>query len=482
MLDAMSKRIDGAYAFLSYWELDISLAIFLSLLKEILLKKDISRNIPKDLIRIYSWIWEIFQKKSHPEKSLQYYLKAYKISWEQDFNIVFNIWVLYKHLWQNEMSNEFIKKASILEKDNPLIADFILKSWETYSEKNKEINYGFEVSENWEKSIYIYLHSVCNFSCCFCDKSTAEYKKQISWKDTSFWEVKSIFESIDILEIKQISIWGNEPLSNKYIDEIMYYLDSLKIPLKLYTSGSEKQKFELLFGLKNLKQVFFPIYSTKKNIHDKIVWREGAFNDLKEMEGILLQHNIAVKYNRLIIKENIWDSDYINKDEGFSLLNPRDEKLYKKNAVQIKEIFAHIFWEKDKDFIVKMLINHSLPLCFMEEYFELLPEQEKDQLIHTIQEIFIIEKQKRINEKNDSYYTKWEKCYTCNLQKYCLGYYKYYFEIFWYDEVKAILYIPKDGMNKNLQNEDFLYTKKSKIQSYEQKVLQMIEQIKNWKK
>jgi len=78
---------------------------------------------------------EINMKKWNFEKSLEFYIKWNDLTDSKDFNILFNLWVVYRNLWEDEKSNEFLDKAKKINLNDPNLIRFI---WEQVDVKNDE--------------------------------------------------------------------------------------------------------------------------------------------------------------------------------------------------------------------------------------------------------------------------------------------------------------------------------------------------------
>lgn len=71
---------------------------------------------------------EIHMKKRDLEKSLEYYIEWEKLTWWKDFNILFNLGVVYTNLWDTENAKEVLDKAKEMEPNNPNLIRFLQQS------------------------------------------------------------------------------------------------------------------------------------------------------------------------------------------------------------------------------------------------------------------------------------------------------------------------------------------------------------------
>ena len=395
------------------------------------------KDLKINLINCILWLWEINMKKWKFDTSLEFYELWNKITDWNDFNILFNLWVVYRNLWQEEKSSEMLNIAQELEPENINLINFI--NWNNNNEiKRSLLEYRIEEDfVNWGKRLYLVIYSICKFKCCFCVKWTDEYKFRYKWTDTDIIQIRELLTGINIDEIKTITVGWSEPLTNDNIDDILYFLDSLWKDIEIHTSGSEKWKIPLMLSIRNLKHVVLPIYWTTDVIHDKIVGLKWAYRELNETIRTLSNNNINVILHKLLIKDNLLDDAYINTPGSFSLLHPRDEKIYMENIILLADLFPKILKSGETSEVLDFHKWHWIPICFMLSYVS--TENDRNFVINEIIKSSIKIKEKNENENKSIYCSKPEKCKTCILNEHCFGYFKYYFDKFWTSEVKPIL-------------------------------------------
>lgn len=439
------EKLKEAYEYFRINEQEKADIIFNELYTELIsLDYKSEENLKVNLISCILWLGEINMKKWNFGKALEYYEVWNNITSWKDFNVLFNLWVVYRNLWQEKKSYKILDEAKKIEPNNSNLIRFLNEMSGINSENdnwNKIIKNFIEhrIEEdfiNWGKRLYIVIYSICTFKCCFCVKWTDEYKIKFKGTDTNLIQIKELLNEINLDEIKTITIWWSEPLTNSNIDDILYFLDSFWKNIEIHTSWSEKWKIQLMLNLKNLKQVILPIYWTKSVIHDKIVWLKWAYNDLEEIKKILINNNIKVVFHKLLIKDNFLDTEYIDNSKSFSLLHPRDKDLYIKNAILLTDLFSKVLDENDVNSILNLYKLQWIPICFMLPY--ILKKDDKNFIIKEVINLSSEIKEKNINENKSSYCTKPEKCKKCILNEYCLGYFKYYFDKFWDYEVNPI--------------------------------------------
>ena len=103
-------------------------------------------GIKANLVSCILWLGEINMKKWNFEKAIEYYDLWNKITDWKDFNILFNLWVVYRNSWQEEKSGEILKKAKKIEPNNPNLIRFLKETGNSDPEdhqKWKEMNASF---------------------------------------------------------------------------------------------------------------------------------------------------------------------------------------------------------------------------------------------------------------------------------------------------------------------------------------------------
>lgn len=86
---------------------------------------------------------EINMKRGNIKEGLQFYLEWNQLTDWKDFNILFNLWVVYKNLGEDNLSNDYLDKARII---NPNDANIIIFLWEMSDNTNKDLEIKFDKS------------------------------------------------------------------------------------------------------------------------------------------------------------------------------------------------------------------------------------------------------------------------------------------------------------------------------------------------
>ncbi len=141
------EKIKKAYTLIHSEKIDNSLELFeeiYNFIEKDELEKE--SNLFNNYISCLLGLWEIYMKKRDFKKSLGYYNEWYKLTDWKDFNVLFNLWVVYHNLWDTKKSEEILNKA---KKINPKDTNLIRFLWEISQnfeeeDKNQNINKNFE--------------------------------------------------------------------------------------------------------------------------------------------------------------------------------------------------------------------------------------------------------------------------------------------------------------------------------------------------
>lgn len=97
-------------------------------------------NLKANLISCILWLGEINMKKWKFDKSIEYYELWNNITGWKDFNVLFNLWVVYRNLWQEDKSFEILNKAKKIEPNNPNLIRFLKEMNSNDTEDNNKPN------------------------------------------------------------------------------------------------------------------------------------------------------------------------------------------------------------------------------------------------------------------------------------------------------------------------------------------------------
>ncbi len=298
-------------------------------------------------------------------------------------------------------------------------------------------------------SIYLYIINECDYSCCFCDRSTKNFKNT-TINATTLEDIKFIMYLNKWKKFDYIELWWHEPLANPHIYEIFNYLSQIVNSFKLNTSWSRPKELKNLVDAYDFINITIPLYSQDSNINDKITWYSWSKENYDYIVKLIESKKINYKINSVLTRHNKDDIElFTNPKIWFTLLFPNNydvEKLYSENWLSFKEY---------KDFFLKMLdydndyskirLNFlftskwnlvSLPLCVLYGVSQ--------DLYNT--NIYNIELEKTLHksEMNDVQSEsrkciKPKKCKTCKLYNNCHWYYKVHFDVFWEEEVSPVV-------------------------------------------
>lgn len=95
------------------------------------------------------WLWEIAMKGNDFKKSLEYYIEWNELVWWKDFNILFNLWVVYSNLNDKENSTKYLELAKKIEPNNPNLIRFLWQFsnywwWDDNGNWKIEVNKSFK--------------------------------------------------------------------------------------------------------------------------------------------------------------------------------------------------------------------------------------------------------------------------------------------------------------------------------------------------
>ena len=146
---------------------------------------------------------------------------------------------------------------------------------------------------------------LCNYKCEFC-----YYKNHLTERDS----LKTIYDRIDYLKaygIEQIDLSGGESsIEPNWFKILEYCRDNFKRISCLSHGGkfSDVEFIERSYNL-GLREILFSLHGTTEGIHDTIVGKRGAFNNL--MKAIYNAHQLGIEVR---INTTLYDLNYDNID------------------------------------------------------------------------------------------------------------------------------------------------------------------------
>lgn len=211
---------------------------------------------------------------------------------------------------------------------------------------------------------------LCNYKCEFC-----YYKKHLTERDT----LRTIYDRIDYLKaygIDQIDLSGGESsIEPNWFKILEYCRDNFKRISCLSHGGkfSDVEFIERSYNL-GLREILFSVHGTNADVHDKIVGKRGAFDNL--MKAIYNAHQLGIEVR---INTTLYDLNYNNIDTGvIKNLHPTQMNFialnyWRDNADFDKVIDYPVVCNYVKKYIAElagsMEINaRYFPYCYMEGY------------------------------------------------------------------------------------------------------------------
>lgn len=281
----------------------------------------------------------------------------------------------------------------------------------------------------WKKIAYMQLHRICDQDCIFCAQPT-------NWNFMDFEEIKKQINTYINDWYKDVILSWWEPSMSPYFFDTLRYCNKKGIELSILTNGHMFQ--DDIFSEKSiklgLKKYHISIHSHIKEIHDKIVVKEGSYiRSLKAMNNILI-HWWNLTINITINSKNI---KFLDKTILFFI------KLFPKldwfiiNNLETSQIKPRYYWIIAKLNDIKIIIKQVLqtildynkkvriervPMCYIRWFEHLSTDIEftindEEKYLHYLDwntRSWVLSK-----ETCSSDYTYWNNCIKCDLNKIC---------------------------------------------------------------
>ncbi|MGL5152286.1 MAG: radical SAM protein, partial [Clostridium sp.] len=157
--------------------------------------------------------------------------------------------------------------------------------------------------------ITIELTNKCLNSCIHCSSVASE-------DCNMFIKLNDIKEVVEKYNPKQVNISGGEPLLHKDIKEILLYLKSKNIKIKLYTCGVIDGFKKILLEIHSLIDIIvFPFYSYNENIYNTITNNDLAYIYVTHAIKVAKKLNMNIEAHIVPMTINIdtlWETvDYL---------------------------------------------------------------------------------------------------------------------------------------------------------------------------
>lgn len=144
-MENIGELLKNSYSLIHEWKYDEAKNIFESIHNSFNKQDFIDWKEPIwNYTSCLLWLWEIYMKQWNLEQSLEYYLQWEELTKWTDFNILFNIWVVYSNLKDFVNSKIYLEKAKKLDPKNPNLLAFLWTENSKPSDNNKSINKSFK--------------------------------------------------------------------------------------------------------------------------------------------------------------------------------------------------------------------------------------------------------------------------------------------------------------------------------------------------
>jgi len=246
------------------------------------------------------------------------------------------------------------------------------------------------LNEFYLKNGILELTNSCNNNCIICQDKEIKQKINKNWN-----EIKNTIDYFKANDIKEIIIYGGEPLINKNFKKTIGYLRNKNFKITICSNGRIFSSNELCSFLKN-ETIITSIYSKNEDIHDKITGVEGSLK--QTLKGIknLIEKNITVKCTIVITKLNvnqIYETiKYLSKIgiNEFKISGLINLGKMKENHYLIPEISQVKDEIKKITKLDKKIYFEKLPICLIPEEKLIKEPQHKDKILIKPDQIYCL--------------------------------------------------------------------------------------------
>ena len=285
----------------------------------------------------------------------------------------------------------------------------------------------------------------CSYGCIFCDrgyKITREIiKKQEKFDDYKTESIqlqKMIYDGFHKENKKRLTIGGNEPLNHPNIIKIINFAKKVGYKnITIQTSGLKfsNHNYLLKFISGGMNEVEIPIYSSKSEVHDKIVRRNGSYNILIKAIENLSKLNVKLSMRTVILKQNVSEiKKIITKFKIVDIIFPfpiQFKDISNETRIKLYTQICPKLTDIPLDILAKLKLN--IPCINNKKYVEINHERkriEKDQIIIEY-----------LNKDEAPYLAKSKpkKCKSCKEFNNCEGIYTPYLDIYGDEEFHPII-------------------------------------------
>lgn len=433
------------YKILHSWDIDKSLKLFLEYynIQENKLKKE-------DFLNCTLGLWEIYMNKKEFNKAKKYYIEWFQLSNWKDFNILFNLGVLFYNLWENDRSLLFFNKAKEINSNDKKIDEFLNNNNKNNNKTHLIDVYKFK-DNNWNLKLQIVFRLTlnCNQRCIFCNvvnwenntnknvilnnirndilNTLQEYKNVskenielvLSWWEPTlhidFWAIVDFF----LINANKVVIQTNGVMFNEQVfvdwlkkrknENISFYISFHSHIEDFYNKITQTNQYnKAVKGIKNI------LTTCKEKSQINFVFNKYNINTFSD-------YLIFIKDNFLSINKdivlNISSITWVNTNRDLIKYSDILDNIYDVSNY-INENYIRMSWLKP------WWAMCDIPFCVYSKYIDLNLEIKDKKL-------FVVNKLDRNNMKLDS-------CSSCSLNKNCPWILKVYVEKFGTSEFIAV--------------------------------------------
>lgn len=164
----------------------------------------------------------------------------------------------------------------------------------------------FDLTPGWTlEEVFFELSKMCNLKCKHCYIPEDVNKLELTFED---W-IK-IIDDCAALGVYMIKLTGGEPMINSYFFDLLKYIKSKKIKVRLYTNGSylDSKNIEKL-KLLGLDEIQISLDGAIAETHDNFRNTKGNFNKILTALPILEKNDFAVTLSFTVSSHNIGELD-----------------------------------------------------------------------------------------------------------------------------------------------------------------------------
>lgn len=154
------QKIEEWYSLKNQWKVEDARKILMEIYKTYE-NEDFSKddNLLQNYISCLLWLWEIYMMEKNLEESLFYYKKWELLTKWKNFNVVFNLWVVYTNLNDKKQSEKYLNLAQKMEPNNQNLVNFLqIKSDSESKSENNTVKSNYD--ESFVKKVQNMMKSV----------------------------------------------------------------------------------------------------------------------------------------------------------------------------------------------------------------------------------------------------------------------------------------------------------------------------------